>query len=381
MVGHGAKTWIEINSEALCSNIRQLKSQLEPGSRFCAVVKGNAYGHDMATIARLAATENVDLFAVDSIDEAVALRRQFASATIFVLGATVPERLPEVLENNLIQTVYSLPIVDELIRLASDRQAVAQVSIKVETGTNRQGAGLNQLPDLLRAIKQNERSIRLCGVSSHFADSENADDQNLSQKQFTTFQRALVTLQQYEFNPPYVHMACSAAALLHPEAHFSMARFGIALYGLWSSESLRRTVRLGKAVELRPVLSWKTRVVQLKDVAPGEYIGYARAYLNDRPRRIAVLPVGYYDGYRRAYARDGEVLIRGTRCAILGKICMNMMMVDVSLLPQAKIDDVVTLLGRDGMHQITAEDLAQRAETINYEVVTTINPLLPRIVT
>lgn len=377
---HGAKTWVEINSEALRQNIRALKGLLVDQATFCAVVKANAYGHDIETMVRLALLEGVDHFAVDSIDEAIAVRKRAPSAVIFVLGHTVPERLPDVLEYDVIQTVYDLASVDTLLSLAVKRQGVAKINLKIETGTHRQGIFPHELPAFLRKCKQEERSLKLMGVSSHFCDAENAQDQTVMIKQHNRFCEALATVNAYGM-PPYVHMACSAAAMLSDQTHHTMSRFGIAMYGLWSSESLRRKMRVTKALELQPVLSWKTRIAQLKDVPVGEYIGYARGFHNDRPRRIAILPVGYYDGYRRNYTKNKHVLLHGHKCPILGIICMNMMMVDVSLVPQAKVGDTVTLLGRDGMHQISADDIAEATDTINYEIVTSINPLLPRIVT
>lgn len=379
MPTHGAKTWVEISSEALRQNIASLRETLNDGVTYCAVVKANAYGHDAETIVRLALLEGVTHFAVDSIDEAIIVRKRAPDATIFVLGHTVPERLPDILEYDCVATVYNLATLEALFDLSLKQQRRAKINLKIETGTNRQGIFPHQLPAFLQKCKQEERFLHLYGVSSHFGDAENANDQSLMISQHNRFCEALATVNAYGL-PPYIHMACSAAAMLSDQTHHTMARFGIAMYGLWSSEALRRNMRVTKAIELRPVLSWKTRIAQLKDVPVGEYIGYARGFHNDRPRRIAVLPVGYADGYRREYAKFKEVLLHGHKCPILGIICMNMMMIDVSLVPQAKYGDTVTLLGRDGMHQITADDIAEAVETINYEVVTTINPLLPRFV-
>ena len=164
-----------------------------------------------------------------------------------------------------------------------------------------------------------------------------------------------------------------------PDSRLLMNRTGLAIYGLWPSEGVRQMMRL-KGLELTPVLSWKTKIAQIKDIVAGDTVGYGRTFKADRPMRIAVLPVGYYDGYRRNLNNRGQVLINGRKCNILGNICMNMCMVDVSQIPQINVGDIATLLGRDGMNQITAEDLAQLYGTINYEVVTTINPLIPRVV-
>ncbi|MFH1712065.1 MAG: alanine racemase [Patescibacteria group bacterium] len=375
----GAKTWVEINSDALRKNVEHLSAIMQSGTNFCTVVKANAYGHDIDTMVRLLLTEGINLFAVDSIDEAIRVRQRAPEADIFILGYTVPERLEDVIEHSFIQTIYDLTMIDCFLEIALKKRVQARVNLKIETGTNRQGVLVHQLPDLLRQLAREQRFIRLEGVSSHFADAENADDHTLSNAQHARFMEAITVVEQYGLEPRFIHMACSAAALQAPETHHSMIRFGIALYGLWSSESLRVHVRRSKSVELTPVLSWKTTIAQIKDVPVGDYIGYARGFRTDKPRRIAVLPVGYFDGYRRCY-KDSSVILHGQQCPIIGIICMNMMMVDVSMIPQARVGDTVTLLGRDGMHQVTAEDLAKIANTINYEIVTAINPLLPRIV-
>lgn len=379
--GFRAKTWVEINSGALKKNITALRSILEPEAVFQAVVKANAYGHDLDTVVRLAATDGVTHFGVDSIDEALLVRKRAPEAEIYILGYTIPERLSEVVENGFIQNVYRHDILTELAKEGLRQQRQARVNIKVETGTRRQGVDISQLEPYFIELRRNERFLSLQGVSSHFADAENAEHPEYTSSQHNRFCEILAAFHKAGFNPATPHIACSAAAILYPETHFAMARFGIAMYGLWSSEELRRKNRVGKrAIELSPVLSWKTRIAQIKDVPIGASVGYSHGFVTNRPMRIAILPVGYYDGLRRNWAEPGSVIIRGQRCKIVGNICMNMCMVDISLLPQASVDDTVTLLGRNGMHQITAEDFAQKTGTINYEVVTAINPLLPRFV-
>lgn len=376
-----AKTWVEINAQALSHNIKVLKSLLSPEATFCAVVKANAYGHDLETIVRLSLLEKIDCFGVDSLDEAILVRRRAPQATIIILGYTVPERFNEVVSGNFIQTVYLSETVEELAKVATQLQKQAKINIKIETGTNRQGIKIKKLDGLLREIRRRERSLQLEGLSSHFADAENVNDTTLSEQQLTNFSEAIQITHDLGFDPPLLHIACSAAAINDPRSHGTLARYGIALYGLWSSADLKKKNQVSqKAIELKPVLSWKTRIAQIKEVPSGSFVGYARNYRTDHPIRIAVLPVGYYDGYRRAFSNKGSVLINGQICKVLGTICMNMFMVDVSTVPNAKPGDTATLLGRDGMREISAEDLAEQTNTINYEIPTQINPLLPRIV-
>lgn len=378
---YGAKTWVEINALSLHSNIASLQALLKSEVNFCAVVKANAYGHDTDTLVRLALIEGVDHFAVDSIDEAIVVRKRAPEATIFILGYTVAERVPEIVQNNFIQTVYDEEIITHIGKEATAQQKKAHINLKIETGTQRQGIDLKKIDSILREIRRFERFLNLAGISSHYATAEEVKTPEFLQKQTDVFCKALQIAKDLGFDPPYQHIACSAAAIAFPETQGTLARYGIALYGLWSSNELHRQNNLSSsAIELKPVLSWRTRIAQIKDVPSGVTIGYGRTYTSDRPIRIAVLPIGYYDGYRRVSSRKGHVLIKGQKCPILGTICMNMMVVDISTLPNTKKGDVVTLLGCDGMHTISAEKLAENMKTINYEVVTQINPKIPRIV-
>lgn len=378
----GEKTWIEISAQALSRNISALRSLLDSEADFLAVVKSNAYGHDLDTIVRLCISEGVTSFGVDSIDEAMAVRKRTSDADIYILGMTVEARIKDIVENDLIQTVYTAEMISLIAEEAMKQQRVARVGIKIETGTMRQGVEIAKLEPLFIALRQNERFIELFAVSSHFSDAEDVANPEYTKKQQNLFCEALIKIHRAGFSPTKQHIACSAAGILYPETQFNLSRFGIAMYGLWSSESLRRRNRTSsRSIELAPALSWKTRIAQLKDVPAGATVGYSHGFFTNKAMRIAVLPIGYYDGLFRSYARAGEVLIRGQRCKIVGNICMNMSMVDVSHLPQCTKQDIVTILGKDGMHQITAEEIAEKTGTINYEVVTSIKQHLPRILT
>lgn len=379
MPPRGAKTWIEVSQSAMESNIAALRSFLKPESTFCAVIKANAYGCGTVEAATIASKSGIDTFAVDSIDEAVIVRSIIPGATIFVLGYTVPERLIDVVAIDAIQVVYNPETILEISKHSAKYHRPARVSLKIETGLYRQGVGPRALINLLDAVKAAGDSICVEGIGSHFASAEEPTDP-MTAFQIKNFNQAIQAVFDAGHTPRYQHIACSAAGMANPESQYTMTRFGIALYGIWSSKNLKRHIVLGRQnIELTPVLSWKTRVAQIKDVAPGSAVGYGGTHVANRPLRIAVLPVGYYDGLDRGLSNKGEVLIRGRRCPILGIVCMNMVMVDVGGVPNVAIDDVATLLGRDGMNAITAEDIATATNTIPYEVVTRINPLLPRI--
>jgi alanine racemase len=375
----GAKTWIEIDSRALSKNLATLRGLLRAGSVLCPVIKANAYGHGLETITRLLDIEGVQHFGVDSIDEARVVRRLSPNAEIFILGYTVPERLPDVVKGQFTQTVYDVATLEALAKLAAQEQTRARINVKIETGLHRQGINGRQLHELVRAFRANSHWIEFLGLSTHFCESENIDNQSFTFTQIERFVAAINDLAATDITPKFIHISCSAALMMHADSHFTMARAGLALYGLWPSDGVRQTMRL-KGLELYPVLSWKTRLAQIKELQPGETVGYGRTFRADRPMRIAVLPVGYYDGFRRFLGNRGQVLVGGQRCPIVGGICMNMCMIDVSQAPQAKPGEIAILLGRDGMNQITAEDLATLYGTINYEVVTTIREQLPRVV-
>lgn len=380
MALNGAKTWVEVSQGAMAENIAALRTFLKPESTFCAVVKANAYGCGTREAVAIASDNNVDTFAVDNIDEAIIVRSMLPKATIFILGVTVPERLGDVCNIDAIQTVYNPETIVEITKHAHRNHRPARVSLKIETGLHRQGASPRGLLSLLDAARAAGDSLRIEGVGSHFAASEEPTDP-ITAYQLKHFAAAVQTVRNAGYTPRYEHIACSAAAMVSRDTQGTMSRFGIAMYGLWSGKNLKRHVVLGRQnIELRPVLSWKTRIAQIKDVPPGATVGYDCTFTANRPLRIAVLPVGYYDGYDRGLANKGEVLIRGRRCAVLGIVCMNMIMVDVSAVPSIAIDDIATLIGRDGMNAVTADDIATAIGTINYEVVTRINPLLPRVV-
>lgn len=380
MLLRGAKTWVEVSRAAMEQNIAALRTFLKPESTFCAVIKANAYGCGTREAATIAAECGIDTFAVDSIDEAIGLRELLPEATIFILGCTVPERLADVCAIDAIQTVYNPEMIVEMTKYTEHGRRPARISIKVETGLHRQGVNPRGLVSLLDAIRAAGDSVVVEGVGTHFACAEEPMDP-MNAYQMKHFRAAVQSVRDSGHAPRYEHIACSAAAMVDRETQGTMSRIGIALYGLWSSKTQKRQVILGRQnIELHPVLSWKTRIAQIKDIPPGATVGYGCTYTANRPLRIAVLPVGYYDGYDRGLSNKGEVLVRGRRCPVLGIVCMNMIMVDVSAVPSVAVDDVATLLGRDGMNAITAEDIAAAIATSHYEVVTRINPLLPRII-
>lgn len=373
------KTWVEINKNALLHNIASVKTQLTSGVKVIGVIKANAYGHGLIEVGR-SIEKHVDLIAVDSITEAIQLREQGIATKIVILGYTVLDNLHSVIEHGCEQVVTNMESLDKMGEIAQKLNKEGSVHLKIETGTSRQGIWPDDLPVYLKKLQQYPL-LRLAGVSTHFANIEDTLDNSFVQEQLRIFTQATQTITNAGYTDFVRHATCSAGALVYPDTHFDAIRLGISLYGLWSSPVTRLSMQT-KAPDLmlQPVLSWKTRIAHIKTVPAGSTISYGRTERVEKDTRIAVLPVGYYDGLDRKLSSIGTVLINGKRCKIMGRICMNMCMVDLSAVPEASLEDEVVLLGRQGDQEMSADNMAGIVGTINYEIVTRINPLIPRIV-
>lgn len=377
---HGHRTWVEINSRALTNNIEALRSLLTPEARFCAVVKANAYGHGLKEVAAIARIASVDTFAVDAIDDALSLREDHPSALILVMGYTMFDRYKDALRNNIHLTLYDKEGIEHAQRVGTELARPFPIHVKIETGTNRQGVLPQDQEDIIRLLGRSNM-VHVEGISTHFANIEDSRNPEYATEQFMKFQEVIRRFTAVGIDPTWKHCACSAAIILYPQTHLNFVRAGISMYGLWPSELVEDRVRgQGFPCDLQPVLTWKSRIAQVKSVNMGAPIGYGLTEVMKRSGRLAVIPVGYWDGYDRRLSSKGEVLIQGTRCKVLGRVCMNMMMVDVSQVAQPQKENEVILLGTDGRHRISADDLANHCGTICYEIVTRLNPMLPRLV-
>lgn len=369
-------TWVEIDRAALLHNARSLRA-LTGDAALMAVVKGNAYGHGMAEVAR-ALHDEVEWFGVNSLDEANGLRAAGCTRPVLILGATVPDRFDEVVRAGFRQVLYDRQTAAALARAAEQAGQPVRAHVKVETGTNRLGARAGALGDLVCFVRA-QPWLRLEGIYTHFANVEDTLDGSFADYQLHRFHDAIAAIEGDE-PIPLKHSAATAATILYPQTYFNLVRVGIGLYGLWPSEETREAARrAGVALDLRPVLSWKARVVHLNDVPFGEPVGYGCTYVATRPRRLAVLPIGYYEGLDRGLSNRGCVLIRGCIAPIAGRVAMNMCMVDVTDIPGVALGDEAVIIGSQGERALTAEDLAARLDTINYEVVTRISPSVPRV--
>jgi alanine racemase len=373
--------WVEIDSSALTRNIHQFRKQVGEKRKFLAMVKANAYGHGIIEVSRIAVNAGADWLGVHSLEEGILLRKEGFTCPVLVVGTIPLDGLKEAVAHDLRLTVYNFETLDPLSKACGQLQKKAFLHVKVETGTYRQGIREEEALSFMKKA-QEYSCLVLEGISSHFANIEDTTDHTYAQSQLQNFKRIVEELEKNNIKIPLKHMSCSASAILFPDTYFDMVRAGIGMYGLWPSKETFLSCRLQKREPLRlePVLSWKTRIAQVKKVPKGSFIGYGCTYRVSRESVLAVLPIGYYDGYDRGLSNSSYVLIRGKRAPLRGRVAMDFIVVDVTDIPHVELEDEVVLLGKDGEEKISADDLASLVGTINYEIVTRINPLIPRIV-
>jgi alanine racemase len=370
-------SWVEIDTGALRRNIDAFRSIAPAGTAIMVVVKANAYGHGLDVVAPVAA-EHADWLGVNALDEAVTIRALGIERPVAILGYTEAADLPTVVAHGFRQVVYRTDIAAALSEAARTQDATAHVHLKIETGTNRQGIHPEELAAFVGRVRAMP-NIAIEGAYTHFANIEDTLDPSYAELQIERFREALGILKASGVELTQVHAAATSGALLYPETGFAMMRLGIGTYGLWPSRETQLAAReKGRRITLTPVLTWKTRIAQVKRIKPGEFVGYGLTYQARRPMKAAVLPIGYYDGYDRKLSNAGRALVRGHAVPVIGRVAMNMTMLDVTDV-HAQPDDEVVLLGRQGAAEIRVEELAEKIGTISYEVVARINPRIPRL--
>ncbi len=360
-------TWIEIDLGIIRQNIKLI--QQLTGCPAMVIVKGNAYGHGALPVARAAVEAGVTWCGVSRLEEALALRRGGLSCHLMVLGYTPPEEIPSAMAHQISLAVYDLILVKKYLDYASTSPGQLKVHVKIETGMGRLGIPYQMGLEFTRFLADQPKLI-VEGIFTHFAraDEPTADTTRL---QIERFETVLDELQSRGICPPLVHASNSAGAISFKKARYDLIRTGAAIYGLNPSPA----VPLPDGFE--PALTWKARLISIKELAEGHGVSYGSRYITRRAERIGVIPVGYADGYRRI---DGqEVLINETRVRVVGSVCMDQCMVQLDDLPGAGLEDEVVLLGRQGRQLISAEELGKRWGTINYEVVCGLANRLPRI--
>ena len=367
-------TWIEIDLSAIANNTRQVQALVGPRVRILASLKADAYGHGAVKVARTVLHNGASMVGVATVSEATPLREAGIQAPILVFGYVPLWQMREAVRLGLTITLYSLEAAAALSRAALALGQSVNVHVKIDTGMGRLGVRAEQIDEVVTLVREILAlpGLRLEGIFTHFAMAD-THDLTHAHMQLARFQAVLQTLETQGLRPPLVHAASSAPMLSVPEARFDMVRPGIALYGLEPSDEVRLPAGF------RAALSFKTQVAQVKVIPAGEGISYGCTYITEEPTRIAVLPVGYADGFRRGPANWGSVLLHGQEAPILGRVCMDQCMVNISHIPQTRVGDEVVLIGQQGAATLSAEQVAQRLGTSNYEVVSAILARVPRV--
>jgi alanine racemase len=362
----GRPVWAEIDLDALAENIRLLKSRAN-GAALMAVVKANAYGHGAAAVARAALTAGADRLGVICIDEGEQLRRAGITAPILVMGHTPAAEAQRLVDLSLTPTVVSCDMALALSRVAGERGIEVPVHLKVDTGLNRYGLSPSDAADLGRWLRD-LGCIQVEGLFTHFAS---ADEEN---KSYTVEQHRLFLSAAEQLDwVPIRHVSNTATLLDMPDLSLDMVRPGLGIYGCYPSRQVKRSL------PLRPVLSLKSRVVSLTLLAPGETVSYGRTWTASRPSLIGLVMCGYGDGLPRALSNRGSLLVRGQRVPIVGRVCMDMCMADLTDIPDVAVDDEAVIIGCQGQEEISVDELAEICGTISYEILCGISARVPRL--
>lgn len=370
-------SYIELSKSNLVNNIKQLKKVAKKGTEFSVAIKGNAYGHGQNEIVKIL-EPHVDYFQVDSIEE-LRLLRKISKKKTFVFGYVQKSDIKEIMKLECILSIFSIDQMLKISSVAKSFKKVQEVHIPVDAYLGREGFQLSELENLFTEIKKN-KYIKVTGMYAHFANIEDTNDFSHAYKQIKCYEKALKLANDFNFSDIKTHMSATSGLLVYEKAKGinNIIRLGIGVYGLWPSEHIKSTYK--STLELKPVLSLKTKVAQIKSLKKGDSVGYGLTYVAKNDTKIALIPLGYADGFDRGFSNNGEVLIGGTKCKILGRVMMNMFVVDVSHLKNILNEDEVVIIGKQGYLQISVEDLATHINTINYEITTRISPLLPKVV-
>lgn len=366
------RTWVEINLDALGCNFDAVRNTLPENTKILAVVKANAYGHGAIGVAKFL-EDKADYLAVAATDEALELRKNGVNCPILILGHIPYGDYDNIVKYNITPTISDYYEAELLSKAAVKAGVIAPLHIAVDTGMNRIGFPLNS--ESVKDIKAiNDLSnIKIEGIFSHFAAAD-MSDKTYTQKQIEKFDDFVNTLSEIGVDAPIKHLY-NSAAIADLEKKYDMVRQGIILYGLRPSDE----VEFNNIAVPQPVMSMKTRVVQVKTLSAGESISYGCTYTTEKETIVATLCAGYADGVTRVLSNNGEVLIRGKRAKIIGRVCMDQFMVDVTDIPDVEAGDTATIFGTDGEESISVDEIAKKANTINYEIICNINSRVTRV--
>lgn len=365
----------KVDLSAIRHNVSQIRKKLKKDTKLMVIVKADAYGHGAVPVAKALDEDGIDAYGVAIIEEAIELREAGITKPLLILGYTPKEQYSLVVAYDVIQTVFQYEMAEALSREAFSQGKTARIHIKLDTGMSR--IGFSDTGESIEVIKRIAAldGIRIEGLFSHFAKADEADkaSTSLQLKRFLDFADLL---EQEGINIPIRHIANSAGIIDYPEAECNMVRCGIATYGIYPSDLVNQ-----KEIRLIPAMELKTHVIFVKEVEAGVGVSYGSTYVTKKKTKIATIPVGYADGYSRNLSNLGKVIIHGQFVPIIGRICMDQFMVDVTGIEDVRQGDTVTLFGRDGDNKISIEELAAWSHSFHYELVCTIGKRIPRVYT
>lgn len=370
-------TWVEIDLNNLAANFNKIKTRVSPAARVMAIVKANAYGHGAVACARRLVTEGAEWFGVALPEEGIELRTSGITEPILCLGGFWPGQAALCIQQRLTPVVYRLDMIASLNKAALNAGVIVNVHLKVDTGMGRLGVRYDQLTEFVAALAPFS-NVRIDGLMSHLAAADDAACRPLTRDQISRFEEAVALCRDHGYRPTHLHLANSAGIFGHREAWGNMVRPGGVLYGLWRDVLPLKTRDAG----MLPVMSLHSRISLLKWVPPGETIGYGCTFEASRRSLIATLPVGYHDGYMRGLSNRGHVIVRGVYAPVVGRVSMDLTLIDVTNVPGVEVDDQVTLLGWNRENpelKIPAEDLARISGTLSYEVTCGVSDRVPRV--
>lgn len=385
-----SSSYIELSKSALRKNIRFLKHQIGPDVKLSSVVKANAYGHGIETFVPLAEQCGVDHFSVFSAEEAVRVYdSRKKNSDIMITGCVDNEALEWAVEHGVAFYIFNLERLKDALRFAKKMDTVARIHLELETGLNRTGMTNALLSQAVEIINKNPDRIRLEGVCTHLAGAESIANYKRILDQLDSFREQCRELQELGLDIGLRHTAASAATLTYPQSRMDMVRVGIAQYGFWPTNETKMQFILEHqkgspekrfSDPLKRVLTWKSHIMNLKKVQPGEFVGYGTSYQTMKRQTVAAVPIGYFHGFRRSLSNLGRVLINGHRVSVIGNVNMNMLMVNVTELKNPQVGDEVVIIGKQQRSQITISSFSDMSNLLNYEALVRLPQEIPRVV-
>jgi alanine racemase len=381
-MAHHRATFAEINLKAFKHNLQNLKTIIEPSTGIMAVIKADAYGHGAIPCAKAAVNTGVDYLGAGIIEEGIELRENGITEPILILGSIFPDEVADLVHHDLATILCTPHLAKALAKEAEKQGKTVNVHIKVDTGMNRLGVLPENLLSLVETIS-NLPTLKLEALSTHFSSADD-EDTSITTQQIELFQKTLSELQKAGVTmPPLTHLANTSALFRFPESRSKMVRPGLILYGALPSPVLNSVVQEVCQKEIlqnfQPVMQWKSKIILLKSVQKGQPLSYSRKHFTQKDSLIATLPMGYADGLHRNLSNNMDVLIKGKRAPQVGTICMDMILIDVSEVPDVQMGDEVVIFGKQGEEEISIEELAKKSNTIPYEILCNVGKRVPRV--